>query len=308
MSGHSSKLLEVAWDQFDPWRIQAVRHHLQGHPALQLPALIELGKRLEARGRVRSHSGDATAGTAFNDAPQLHPNAKGVEATLADIEHAAAWTSLLNVQSDPQYRAVVDEVLDSIRPQVESVDPGMCYRAGWIFLTSPGAVTPFHMDKEHNFILQLRGSKRIYVWDQRDTTVVSEHARDRFHRTHSRELLQWREEYRERAQVFDLEPGMGAYMPSTSPHMVENGDGPSITMSFTYYTRSTRRDALLHRTHDMLRGYGWVPPAVGRFPLLDAATLAAGGLYTGTKRLARRLAGASSVDSDAAPYARVGGA
>lgn len=305
MSGPSSKWLEVAWDQFDPWRIQGVRHHLAAHPALQLPALVELGKRLEARGRVRSHSGDATAGTSFNEAPRLHPNAKGVEATLSDIEHAAAWTSLLNVQSDPQYRAVVDEVLDSIRPQVEAVDPGMCYRAGWIFLTSPRAVTPFHMDKEHNFILQVQGRKRIYVWDHRDTQVVSEHARDRFHRTHSRELLQWREEYRERAQVFELEPGMGAYMPSTSPHMVENGDGPSITMSFTYYTRSTRRDALLHRTHDMLRGRGWVPPVVGRFPLFDAATLAAGGLYTGAKRLARRLAGAS-VDSDAAPYAKVG--
>jgi hypothetical protein len=306
MSGQSSNLLDVAWDRFDPWRIQSVRHHLAAHPALQLPALIELGKRLEARGRVRSHSGDATAGTAFNDAPRLHPNAKGVEATLADIEHAAAWTSLLNVQSDPQYRAVVDEVLDSIRPQVEAVDPGMCYRAGWIFLTSPRAVTPFHMDKEHNFILQLRGSKRIYVWDHRDTTVVSEHARDRFHRTHSRELLQWREEYRERAQVFELEPGMGAYMPSTSPHMVENGDGPSITMSFSYYTRSTRRNSLLHRTHDMMRSAGWVPPAVGRSPLFDAATLAAGGFYAGAKRLGRRLAGAS-LDSDAAPYARVGG-
>jgi hypothetical protein len=306
MAGHSSNLLEVAWDRFDPGRIPSVRKQLAPHPARHLPALIELGKRLEARGRVRSHSGDATAGTAFNDAPRLHPNAKGVEATLADIEHAAAWTSLLNVQSDPQYRAVVDEVLDSIRPQVEAVDPGMCYRAGWIFLTSPRAVTPFHMDKEHNFILQLRGSKRIYVWDHRDTTVVSEHARDRFHRTHSRELLQWREEYRERAQVFELEPGMGAYMPSTSPHMVENGDGPSITMSFSYYTRSTRRNSLLHRTHDMMRSAGWVPPAVGRSPLFDAATLAAGGFYAGAKRLGRRLAGAS-LDSDAAPYARVGG-
>lgn len=305
MSGPSSKWLEVAWDQFDPWRIQGVRHHLATHPALQLPALVELGKRLEARGRVRSHSGDATAGTSFNEAPRLHPNAKGVEATLSDIEHAAAWTSLLNVQSDPQYRAVVDEVLDSVRPQVEAVDPGMCYRAGWIFLTSPRAVTPFHMDKEHNFILQVHGRKRIYVWDHRDTQVVSEHARDRFHRTHSRELLQWREEYRERAQVFELEPGMGAYMPSTSPHMVENGDGPSITMSFTYYTRATRRNSLLHRTHDMLRRLGWVPPAVDRFPLFDAATLAAGGLYIGSKRLARRLAG-ESVDSDAAPYAKVG--
>lgn len=307
MANHSSNLVDVDWDGFDPWRIQPVRHRVGELPALQLPALIELGKRLEANGRIRSHSHDATAGTAFNDAPQLHPNAKGVAATLVDIEHAAAWMSLLNVQSDPEYREVVDEVLDSIRPQVEAVDPGMCYRAGWIFITSPGAVTPFHMDKEHNFILQLRGHKRLYVWDHRDTAAVSEHARDRFHRTHSRELLQWREELRERARVFDLEPGMGAYMPSTSPHLVENGDGPSITMSFTYYTRATRRNALLHRTHDMMRSAGWVPPAVDRFPLFDGVTAAAAGLYAGVRRVGRHLVGAP-VSSDAAPYARVGGA
>lgn len=306
MADHSSNLLDVDWDAFDPWKIQPVRHRLEGHSALQLPSLIELGKRLEARGRVRSHSHDATAGTGFNDAPQLHPNAKGVAATLADIDNAAAWMSLLNVQSDPQYRDVVDEVLDSIRPRVEAVDPAMCYRAGWIFITSPGAVTPFHMDKEHNFILQLRGSKRLYVWDHHDTSVVTEHARDRFHRTHSRELMQWREEYRARARVFDLTPGMGAYMPSTSPHMVENGDGPSITMSFTYYTHATRRRALLHRTHDMMRGLGWAPPAVGRFPWFDGLTVAAAGLYAGARRYGRRIVGAP-VSSDTEPYARVGG-
>ena len=162
------------------------------------------------------------------------------------------------------------------------------------------------MDKEHNFILQLRGHKRLYVWDHRDKVVVTEHARDRFHRTHSRELLHWREEFRERAQVFDLTPGRGAYMPSTSPHMVENGDEPSITMSFTYYTRATRRRALLHRTHDLMRSVGWVPPAVGRFPVFDGATVAAAGFYAGVKRLGRRIVG-TPVSSDSAPYAKVGG-
>src|SRR3546814_2280073 len=74
-----------------------------------------------------------------------------------------------------------------------------------------------------------------------------------FHLSNERYLLRWREEFRERARVFDLEPGQGAYMPSTSPHMVENGSEPSITASFTYYTDATRRDALLHRSHALMR-------------------------------------------------------
>lgn len=299
---HSSIYVEADWHGFDPTRIQSVRHRLVGHPALQLPALIELGKRLEPCGGIRTHSSSATAGTAFNHAPQLHPNIQGASATLSDIEHAQAWMSLLNVQTDPQYRELIERVLGSLKPHVDAVDPGMCYRAGWIFVSSPGAITPFHMDKEHNFILQVRGRKKLYVWDPRDTVVVSEHARDRFHRGHSRDLVQWREEFRPRAQVFDLTPGMGAYMPSTSPHMVENGDEASITMSFTYYTRATRRDAQLHRTHEMMRQFGMAPPAVGRYPMLDVITYAAARMYAGAKRVGR-LRGSESMSSDSLPYA-----
>src|SRR3546814_216403 len=161
------------------------------------------------------------------------------------------WSS--DVCSSDLYRALVGEVLESVRPRVEAVDPGMCHRGGWIFITSPNTVTPFHFDKEHNFILQIHGRKHIYVWDHRDTVVASEHSRDLFHLSNERYLLRWREEFRERARVFDLEPGQGAYMPSTSRHMVENGSEPSITASFTYYTDATPRDALLHRSHATIR-------------------------------------------------------
>lgn len=276
---------------FDPWRIQAVRHRLAEHPLLQPDALVELGARLETAGRIRTHGDDATAGTPFNTAPSLHPNRKSAAQTLGAIADAHAWMSLLNVQTDPVYRELVGSVLDSIQPLVERRDPGMCHRAGWIFVTSPNTVTPFHFDKEHNFILQVRGHKRVYVWDHRDTVVASELARDRFHTDNGRELLQWREEFRARAHVFDLKPGEGAYMPSTSPHMVENGDEPSITMSFTYYTRSTLRDSLLHKTHAWMRGKGLSPPPVGRWPLLDTLTHAGVSSAIDARRLARRMAG-----------------
>src|SRR3546814_12032319 len=93
-----------------------------------------------------------------------------------------------------------------------------------------------------------------------------------FHLSNERYLLRWREEFRERARVFDLEPGQGAYMPSTSPHMVENGSEPSITASFTYYTDATRRDALLHRSHALMRTLKVTPPAVQPASLFDPTT------------------------------------
>ncbi len=269
-AGAFAPRIDIQDAPFDPWRIQAVKHGLSHHPLLQQDALMALGARLEAAGSIRTHANSAKAGTPFNSAPELFPNAQSAVDTLRTIRDAKAWMSLLNVQIDPVYRTLVGEVLDSVAPAVEQVDPGMCHRAGWIFVSSPRTVTPFHFDKEHNFILQVHGRKRIYVWDHDDTVVASEQARDLFHRSHERYLLHWKEAFRERAHVFDLEPGQGAYMPSTSPHMVENGDEPSVTMSFTYYTDATQRDSLLHKSHAWMRRIGIRPPAVGRRPGLDA--------------------------------------
>ena len=262
--------IDVDWETFDPWRIQAVNHHLQDHPQLRLEALVALAQRLEAKGSVRTHSDSAKAGTPFNSAPDLFPNAASSVDTLRNLASAQAWMSLLNIQKDPLYRTLVRDVLDELQPGIEKHDPGMSYRGGWIFVTSPRAVTPFHFDTEHNFILQVQGRKRVYVWPHDDVEVASEHARDLFHLNHERYLLRWRDAFRERAHVFELQPGQGAYMPSTSPHMVENGDGPSITISFTYYTDSTRENARLHAGHGALRKLGLQPRPIGQSGLSDS--------------------------------------
>ncbi|SEL09116.1 hypothetical protein SAMN05428989_1408 [Pseudoxanthomonas sp. GM95] len=300
-----ASLVDVDWDSFEPSRIQAVRHRLMYHPLLRFYELVELGKRLELRRCIRSHGSGAAAGTPFNAAPDLHPNARSVVDTLQDIYQAQAWMSLLNVQVDETYRALVDEVLGGLKPGIDRVDPGMGYRGGWIFITSPNAVTPFHFDKEHNFILQVQGRKTLYVWDRHDTFVASDRARDRFHACHERDLLDWKDAFRERAKVFHLEPGMGAYMPSTSPHMVENGEAPSVTVSFTYYTDATRRDSLLHRANERLRGLGLEPPGVGKNKVLDACLLAGFGTAATVRDGIRRLAG-KPMRSDRSPYACVG--
>ncbi len=283
---------------FEPWRIQAVTHALSNHPLLQIDALVELGKRQQERRLVRTHTADATAGTSFADAPNLHPNRKGATATLEDIAQARAWMSLLNVQADPIYRRLIDEILDEVRPIVELRDPGMCYRAGWIFVSSPNAVTPFHMDHEHNFIMQIRGTKRLYAWDPFDRVVVSERAQELFHDAHSRELVTWSEDFRPRARVLDLSPGLGGYMPSTSPHMVENGPEPSITISFTYYTDSTRRRELLYRGNAGMRRLGLEPTPVGASPNRDRVKHAVLAGYTLSRNRVRRALGRSVREND----------
>lgn len=294
---NGGRLIRWAGSSFDPWQIQPVEHSLATHPLFALDSLTALAERLEARRLIRSHSGHAQAGTPFATAPDQHPNPRGAAETLRDLESAFAWTSLLNIQADPIYRELVDEVLDDVRPRIDARDPGLCYRAGWIFVTSPGAVTPYHMDHEHNFILQIRGSKRIYVWDPLDRTVVDERGVELFHARLSRERVTWSEQLRAKARVFDVQPGMGAYMPSTAPHMVENGPGPSVTASFTYYTDATRRRARVYRGTYHLRRLGLDPRPVGGSALRDNLLAAGMGLYEAAKLGAQRVLGRAVVRS-----------
>jgi hypothetical protein len=260
---------------FEPTRIMPVRHTLMGHPLLEFGSLVDLARRLDRVGGVRAHSDNASPDTSFVNAPDTHPIRLSVEDTIRKIESANAWMALHNIQNDAVYRKLVDEVLDYVRPMVEPKDPGMCHRAAWIFVTSPNAITPFHIDHEHNFILQVLGRKAIHVFDPFDRKVVSEEALELFHAKVSRQLVTFDDEKQKRATVFDAGPGMGAYMPSTAGHWVKNGDNVSITVSFTYYTRSTMRQKAAHQANYELRRLGVTPSPVGRNAIVDTVKAAA---------------------------------
>lgn len=298
-------LIDVDWTKFDPWTVTPVKHRLSDDHRFRIEELVELAKRLESKGGIRAHTNAAEAGTSFSSAPDLHPVKDSLVATMEHIAAAKAWMSLLNVQTDPVYRELVDEVLDSVRPNVERKDPGMGYRGGWIFVSSPKTVTPFHIDKEHNFILQIQGQKTVYVWDPDELRVVSDKARDRFHSRHDRGLITWREEFRELAHCFKLNPGEGAYMPSTSPHLVEVGEEPSVTVSFTYYTDSTRRDSLIHKIRGRLAEFGVSVPSSRNSGVFDEAIYLGARAARAATRAVYRARG-QRVGEEQATYARAG--
>jgi hypothetical protein len=282
---------------FHPQRVLPVRHNWMDHPLLQLDSLIQLAARLNAKGAIRSHDAGADFHTSFSEAPATHPAKLTPLETIKRIEEARAWMALHNIQNDPVYRSLVDEILDEVAPRVSKRDPGMHGRAGWIFITSPNAVTPYHMDHENNFILQCLGKKRVYVWEPLDREVVTERSLELFHTKHSRELVVFRDDFLQRAHAYDFQPGDGAYMPSTAPHLVKNGDGVSITVSVTYYTRAIRETKLLYKGNYKLRELGLVPHPIGTSALRDRAKLVAA---------KARLAMKGSVDLGTPPYANEG--
>jgi cupin-like protein len=266
--------ITMDWDNFHPAHTQGLVHDFADHPLLAPDELAQLGKRCRGTSRWFSFNSNARPDSNFDEVGRLFPNNRSIVDSIHDISNARAWVLLRHIQADPAYRTLVDEAMDSVRERIETNDPGMYYRAGWIFVASPRTVTPYHIDRNNGLLLQVRGHKTLYVWDPDDEYVCSAHARETFHARHDLSLVRWREEFRERAHRYDLAPGTGAYIPMTSPHMVETLDESSITVSFTYSTHATRRESMMHFAHELARRARVTLPPLGSAPLSDRAAYA----------------------------------
>jgi hypothetical protein len=251
---------------FDPHRVSPFKHKLCEHPLLKLESLYDLARRLPTA-NVRFMDGKIEANTHF-----VHDDKRkyDLEEKILGVAQSKTWVAFHYIEADPLYRDFVDSLLEEVRPFVEPKDPGMRLRQGWIFVSPPNSVTPFHMDLEQNFLIHIKGRKKLSVWDSFDRVVVPETALETFHSVRSLKDFRYKPEFQARAHEFDLEPGQGVFMPSTSPHWVQNTDEPSITMSLTFWSDKSTKRSYVHRTNALLRKAGLNPAPAGVSAFGDA--------------------------------------
>lgn len=241
-----------------------VNHDLRDHPLLQLPRLIELAAALPAD-EVEFNSGNIPLDQDYLATPG---NGLSIAQTLHRIEHNQSWMVLKHVERDPAYRQLLLECLDPLRPMTEAKAPGMCLPQAFIFVSSPNAVTPYHCDPEHNFLLQIRGAKTMAVFDRDNPAVVTQPQLEAkvlgAHRN-----LPFNADMHRHERLFLITPGNGVHVPMHCPHWVRVGDAVSISLSITFRSRySARRESVL-RFNAALRKLGLDPTRPGLKPLTD---------------------------------------
>jgi hypothetical protein len=241
-----------------------VRHHLAGHPLFSLSRLVELSRRLPAS-RVEYNAGDVPLSLDPAKTPRTGLSA---EETIRRISECKSWLVLKNVEQDPEYGGLLDCCLAEVGALSRLASPGMMDRESFIFVSSPGSITPYHMDPEENFLLQIRGTKTMRVFDPSDPSVLSEGEVERFYNGAHRNLV-FRDEIGAKARAFELAPGLGVHVPVTAPHWVQNGAEVSVSYSITFQTKASLRRAQAHRMNARLRQWGLRPAPVGQSPLLD---------------------------------------
>ena len=176
--------------------------------------------------------------------------------------------ALKYVEQDADFAKLLHSCLQEVASQSNLLERQMSLPHAFIFVSSPKAVTPYHMDPEHNFLLQIRGSKQVHLFDPNDPDILSQEVLTRFYSGAHRNLV-FKERWIDKAKVFDLAPGQGLHFPATAPHFVQNGDAVSVSLSITFRTPKLDRTRSLYRMNLKLSNLGLHPQRVGQSPRID---------------------------------------
>lgn len=256
----------VAFTAAYPDQAMALTHGLADHPLLALAALADLAERIPAES-VEYNLGALPLGLRPDDTPS---NGLTLGETIRTIETNGSWAVLKNVERDPAYGALLDRALAELEPLAARRTGPMLNREAFIFLSSPGSVTPFHIDPEHNILLQIRGSKTMTVFPARDDELVPPRKSEDFHDGGHRNL-EWDDRFMARGVAVALEPGDAIHVPVKAPHFVRNGSAVSISLSITWRSERSIAEGDLHSFNAMLRRWKMPVGKVARQPERQAA-------------------------------------
>ena len=252
---------KAAFSRLYPETPGLLTHNLVDHPLLTLESLVGLSQRLDPA-NVEYCRADLPIGV---DPESVEANGLSIPDTIRSIEENGSWLVLKWIENDPVYKALLQETLAELEPLIRPVTGDMQSLQGFIFVSSPGAVTPFHMDPEHNILLQIRGSKTMTVFPAEDEEMTSNETHERYHIGGHRNLV-WKDDYAMRSQAFPLAPGEAVHMPVKVPHWVKVGPDLSISLSITWRSSWSFRESDAHCFNAVLREYGMYPARPKRFP------------------------------------------
>lgn len=269
----------ATWEAHEGRRPFALTHSLAGDDRLTQEAVIALADRIPT-GNVEMNDSDLPTLFPDDDVPVLDRRPGELVERIIELRR---WVALSYLESDPAMKALIDQCLDPIADMIGGFQGGMTGREGYIFLAPPGATTPAHLDFEHNFLLQIRGTKRVTVGfvdpelEQRTLESMTGGGYGRLPTLPSE------------TQEFLLEPGDGIYISPRLAHTIDTlGDDVSISFSLVFHTPWLKRGSRVHAANHDLRRLGLRPGPYGSSPIADHAKSSAVIAWRGLKTIGRR--------------------
>jgi hypothetical protein len=243
-------------------------HHslTTSHPLFNLPAIRRLLDVPEIRNFIAYDAGNIRVDQRWAETVML--SKPPIEEVFDDIATSDGWIAMRYVHRVPEYRAILDECLAEVRKlSGRDVDEGEKSREAMLFITSPNRVTPYHIDRECNFLMQIMGGKTINIFDRNDKEIVTDRELEIFWSKDNTAAL-YKPEFQDRAFVFAMRPGTGVHIPVNFPHWVQNRDKVSISLSISYQYKDWKRKNV-YQANYYLRKLGMNPTPPGQSAVLD---------------------------------------
>ncbi|WP_336980344.1 transcriptional regulator [Altererythrobacter fulvus] len=250
-----------------------LRHNLPDNPLLALDALAALGESLP-ESSVEYNRGDLPIGI------EDKPGATGLTIgdTIRRIHETNSWAVLKNIEQNPAYAELLGALLAELKPSIEAKTGRMMKTQGFIFVSSPNAVTPYHFDPEHNILMQLVGTKTMVQFPAGNADYAPDQVHENYHTGGAREL-RWADALAAGGMEFHLEPSEAMFVPVMAPHWVKVGPTPSISLSITWRSEWSYEEADARAFNSLLRRIGLKPHAPGRWPRRNTAKAICWRLY-----------------------------
>ena len=234
-----------------PWRFT---HHLTGEPLLSIDAI----------GAVADASPPASVEHHLADLPLLLPSGAAKRLPLSPREVATGiadngcWMIVWNIHTRSDYQLLVERCLTEARVAAQR-EGGLTSPEASIIVSSPGAVVPIHLDRHHNLLLQIRGTKQVMIGRYRDPEVERRQIAQRFGEDAINATCLPDEQ-----ATFELGPGDGLYLPPYAFHSVIGGSEPSVSLACGFRTLRTERTEMVYECNAALRRLGLQPRPPGR--------------------------------------------
>jgi hypothetical protein len=238
-----------------------LRHALTDHPLLSIDALADLGSVLPPA-QVEYNQSLLPVGIAPEDIPA---NGLGIGETIRTFAAIQSWAVLKNIETMPAYRALLMDLLGELADTVTPRTGPMLTPQGFIFISSPRSITPFHFDPEHNLLLNIWGDKVMHVWPGGDEHFAPAREHERYHSGGHRNLP-WDDGFAVHQRAVPLGPGDAVHVPVMAPHYVAVGDAPALSLSITWRSEWSYREAEAHAANRWLRKFGISAPMPPRWP------------------------------------------
>lgn len=245
------------------------RHKLLDHPALSLERLAEVIPALPSQ-HVKYSSGLLKNGDHFEEAYRTHRNGLSLQETIERIRTSDSYVMVREPEAHESFKDLHRELTADVQVLMKQagisgqpINPRL-----YMFIASPGAFTPFHIDRNSTLLMQFRGSKEIAVLPAWDERVVKAGDREDYV-GYAPQPLPWDPQADQLARKFSFTPGEALHIPFVAGHYVRNGtQDVSVSMSIIFNTPRTQ--ALIHalgfnrRLRAPMARFGMSPAPVGK--------------------------------------------